>query len=267
MSTVTFQDQITSQEVTLHYQTFGDVTKPALIFSNSLGTNLGMWKKQFNHFKQHYFIVCYDTRGHGASSTPQGPYCLDQLGHDVIQLLDHLNISKASFCGISMGGLTGQWLAIHFPDRFNAVIIANTAAKIGQAQAWQDRAKLVREQGLQPIAETAASRWFTEEFIQQHSFTVASLSSDLAAGSANGYANCCEALAQADLREKLSQINIPVLVIAGQHDPVTTVSDGKWMQQQIADAQLVEINASHISNVEQPEQFNRYIEHFLGVKI
>ncbi|WP_130802032.1 3-oxoadipate enol-lactonase [Acinetobacter ihumii] len=267
MPIVTFQDQITSQEVTLHYQIFGDAHQSALIFSNSLGTNLSMWQKQIDDFKQNFFVICYDTRSHGASSTPQGCYSLDQLGNDVIQLLDHLNIAKASFCGISMGGLTGQWLAIHFPERFNQVIVANTAAKIGQAQAWQDRAKLVREQGLKPIAETAASRWFTEDFIQQHSLTVASLSNDLAAGSAEGYANCCEALAQADLRDELGQIDIPVLIIAGQHDPVTTVADGQWMQQQIAHAQLAEINASHISNIEQPEQFNQCIRHFLGTKI
>ncbi len=93
----------------------------------------------------------YDTRGHGSSSTPEGPYTVEQLGEDVVRLLDHLNISKAAFCGISMGGLTGQWLAIHYPDRFSHVIVANTAAKIGQEQAWLDRAKLVSEQGLQPI--------------------------------------------------------------------------------------------------------------------
>lgn len=108
-----------------------------------------------------------------------------------------------------MGGLTGQWLAIHYPERFSHVVIANTAAKIGQAQAWQDRAKLVREQGLQPIAETAASRWFTEDFIQQHSSTVVTLSDDLAAGSADGYARCCEALALADLRDELVKSVFP----------------------------------------------------------
>ncbi|MBJ9986735.1 3-oxoadipate enol-lactonase [Acinetobacter sp. S40] len=264
MPTVTFKDQITSQDVMLHYQTFGEAHKPALIFSNSLGTNLGMWQKQFNYFKQNFFVICYDTRGHGASSTPQGAYTLDQLGNDVIQLLDHLHIAKATFCGISMGGLTGQWLAIHYPERFAHVIIANTAAKIGQAQAWQDRAKLVREQGLKPIAETAASRWFTADFIQQHLVVVETLSNDLAAGSADGYANCCDALALADLRDELVKINIPVLIIAGQQDPVTTVADGKWMQQHIANAQLAEISASHISNVEQPEQFNQILQQFIA---
>lgn len=265
MPTFSFQDHTNTQHIMLYYQTFGDVGKPALIFSNSLGTNYGMWKKQFNFFKQYYFVICYDTRGHGASSTPQGAYRLWQLGEDVIQLMDHLQIANAAFCGISMGGIIGQWLAIHYPERFNHVIIANTAAKIGQEQAWLDRAKLVREQGLEPIAQTAASRWFTQKFIQQRSDVVESLSADLVAGSAEGYANCCEALAHADLRDEQVKIQIPVLIIAGQHDPVTTVADGQFMQERIRSAKLVEINASHISNVEQPEDFNKFIKHFMSL--
>ncbi len=153
------------------------------------------------------------------------------------------------------GGLTGQWLAIHYPNRFSHVIVANTAAKIGQEQAWLDRAKLVREQGLQPIAATAASRWFTDPFIQSHASIVNNLCNDLSAGSAIGYANCCEALAKADVREQLNDIKIPVLVIAGTQDPVTTVADGEFMQQRIPQSQLAEIDASHISNVEQPGSF------------
>lgn len=263
MPTFHFQDQVSAQSVMLHYQTFGDPQKPVLIFSNSLGTNYGMWQKQFNYFKQHYFVICYDTRGHGASSAPQCGYTIDQLGEDVIQLMDHLKISKAAFCGISMGGLTGQWLAIQYPERFNHVIIANTAAKIGQVQAWLDRAKLVGEQGLEPIAHTAASRWFTQHFIQQSHEVVETLSADLAAGSAAGYASCCEALAYADLRDELVNIQIPVLIITGQQDPVTTVTDGQFMQERIAHAKLVEIDASHISNIEQPEDFNQAIKEFL----
>ncbi|QHH97704.1 3-oxoadipate enol-lactonase [Acinetobacter dispersus] len=252
-----------SADAQIHYQTFGDPNAPALVFSNSLGTNYGMWQQQFNYFKEHFYVICYDTRGHGSSSTPTGPYTLQQLGEDVVRLLDHLKIEKAHFCGISMGGITGQWLAIHYPERFQRVVVSNTAAKIGQEQAWLDRAQLVRKQGLVPIATTAASRWFTDPFIQSHPAIVNNLCNDLSAGSANGYANCCEALAKADVREQLKDITIPVLVIAGTQDPVTTVADGQFMQQQIPDAQLVEINTSHISNIEQAEQFNLALLHFI----
>ncbi|WP_104499662.1 3-oxoadipate enol-lactonase [Acinetobacter indicus] len=253
----------TSQDAEINYQTFGDAAKPALVFSNSLGTNFKMWQPQIDHFQQDFFVICYDTRGHGASSAPQGPYTLDQLGQDVVNLLDHLNIEKAAFCGISMGGLTGQWLAINKPERFSHVVVCNTAAKIGQEQAWNERAALVREQGLAPIASTAAGRWFTEPFIQSNAATVATLSNDLGAGSPEGYASCCEALAKADVREQLKDIQVPVLIVAGQQDPVTTVADGEFMQQRIANAELFEINASHISNIEQPEAFNQVVQAFI----
>lgn len=254
----------TSNDAQINYQTFGDAAKPALVFSNSLGTNFKMWQPQIDFFQKDYFVICYDTRGHGASSAPQGPYSIDQLGQDVVNLLDHLNIEKAAFCGISMGGLTGQWLAINRPERFNQVVVCNTAAKIGQEQAWNDRAALVREQGLQPIASTAASRWFTDPFIQSNAAIVAELSNDLGAGSPEGYASCCEALAKADVREQLKDITVPVLVVAGQQDPVTTVADGQYMVDRIANSQLFEINASHISNIEQPEAFNQAVQKFIA---
>ena len=253
----------TSNDAQINYQTFGDAAKPALVFSNSLGTKFSMWQPQIDFFQKDYFVVCYDTRGHGASSAPQGPYTLDQLGQDVVNLLDHLNIQKAAFCGISMGGLTGQWLAIHAPERFNHVVVGNTAAKIGQEQAWNDRAALVREQGLQPIASTAASRWFTEPFIQSNATVVNNLQNDLAAGSAEGYASCCEALAKADVREQLKDISVPVLVVAGQQDPITTVADAHFMVERIANSQLFEINASHISNVELSNEFNQAVKQFI----
>lgn len=254
---------LSSDHAQIFFQCYGDAEKPALIFSNSLGTQHSMWHAQIEFFKQDYYIVCYDTRGHGQSSAPQGPYTLEQLGNDVIAVLDHLKIEQADFCGISMGGLTGQWLAIHYPHRFKHVILCNTAAKIGQAQAWLDRAQAVRENGLQSIADSAATRWFTPAFIQNNPSTVQQLSQQLAQGSAEGYASCCEALAHADLTAELSTIEVPVLIIAGQQDPVTTVADGKIMQQKILQSQLFEINASHISNIEQPDAFNQAVQHFI----
>ena len=257
--------KFTSNDAEIHYQTFGDTNNPAIIFSNSLGTKYTMWQPQIYALQNDFFVICYDTRGHGASSAPKGPYTIDQLGLDVIHILDHLNISKASFCGISMGGLTGQWLAIHHPERFNHVVVSNTAAKIGQELAWDTRAALVREQGLKPIADTAASRWFTEPFIQSNTAIVESLSNDLGAGSPEGYASCCEALAKADLREQLKNITVPTLVVAGLQDPVTTIADGEYMVEHIPNSQLFKIiDASHISNIEQPRVFNYILHQFLN---
>ena len=253
----------TSQNAQIYYQTFGDAHQPALVFSNSLGTNLSMWQTQIDFFSQDHFVICYDTRGHGASSAPQGPYTLDQLGHDVVNLLDHLQIQKAAFCGISMGGLTGQWLAIHHPQRFNHIVVCNTAAKIGQEHAWFYRATLARQHGLAPIASTSAERWFTQGFVQSNPHIVAKLASDLSHGSAEGYASCCDALAKADVRGQLKDICVPVLIIAGKQDPVTTVLDAEFMQQRITNSQVFEIQASHISNIEQPISFNQAIKRFI----
>ncbi len=255
----------TSNDAQINYQTFGDASNPAIIFSNSLGTKYTMWQPQIDALQNDFFVICYDTRGHGASSAPQGPYQIEQLGQDVVNLLDHLQVEKANFCGISMGGLTGQWLAIYKPERFNHIIVCNTAAKIGQEQAWNERAALVRQQGLQTIAATAASRWFTESFIQSQAATVQSLSNDLAAGSAEGYASCCEALAKADLREELKNITVPILVIAGQQDPITTITDGQYMIDRIPNSELFEINASHISNIECPNEFTQAVKNFISL--
>lgn len=251
--------------VTLNYQTFGDAANPALVFSNSLGTQLNMWQSQVEFFKENFYVICYDTRGHGASSTPAGPYTVEQLGLDVIHLLDHLKVEKANFCGISMGGLIGQWLAIHQAERFNKVIVCNAAAKIGEEKAWLERAALVREHGLEQIAATAASRWFTDSYIQANPDVVAALSQDLAAGSKLGYANCCEALAVEDLREEIQGISIPLLVVAGKQDPVTTVADAQFIVDQVADSKMLEVDASHISNIEQSDAFNQGILEFIKI--
>lgn len=247
----------------IFYQCFGDPQRPALIFSNSLGTDFSMWQQQIDHFQNDYYVVCYDTRGHGQSSAPQGPYQLQHLADDVIALMDHLELSRAAFCGISMGGITAQYLAIHHPTRFSQVIICNSAAKIGQAAAWHERAALVRQHGLSNIAATAAGRWFTEGFIQAQPQTIATLSQKLAAGNPEGYASCCEALAEADLRDAIQHISVNTLIIAGTHDPVTTVLDAEFMQQHIQNSQLALIEASHISNIEDVAGFNLALDKFL----
>lgn len=251
------------QDVSLNYQTFGEKNKPALIFSNSLGTNYSMWQPQIDALKDDFYIVCYDTRGHGQSSAPNHAYTIEELGQDVVDLLDYLNIKQTNFCGISMGGLTGQWLAVYKPEHFNKIIVSNTAAKIGNKDAWLERANKVRQEGLQPISDTAASRWFTDRFIQVKPDVVKTMSENLSTGSPQGYANCCEALAMADLRENLKNAKVPMLVIGGEQDPVTTVEDAKAMVNTAQNATLATINASHIANVEKAEDFTQLIKEFL----
>ena len=163
-----------------------------------------------------------------------------------------------------MGGLTGQWLAIHRPEHFAKIVVSNTAAKIGNEAAWKDRVALVREQGLQPIADTAAGRWFTPSFIDAHPDVIAAMSQDLANGSAFGYANCCEALAVADLRTEIKDAKIPLMVVVGTEDLVTTLPDGEYIQSQVAGSQLATVAASHIANIEKPTEFTQILRDFFA---
>lgn len=250
-------------DVRLNYQTFGNQSRPALVFSNSLGTNYTMWQAQIDALQDEFYLICYDTRGHGASNTPKGEWQIADLAKDVLGLLGHLNISQASFCGISMGGLLGQYLAIYHGDTFGRIIVSNTAAKIGQSQVWNDRIALINDQGLTPIAKIAASRWFTDNFIQNNPSLTDKLSQELAFGSSDGYAKCCAILANTDLRTDIANAAVPMLVIAGEHDPVTTVADGKYIVNTAPHAQLATIGASHIANIEQAEAFNKLVREFL----
>jgi 3-oxoadipate enol-lactonase len=247
----------------LHYRTDGSRDRPCLVLSNSLGTDLGMWDAQAEALSGDFFVLRYDTRGHGKSAGSREPFGIERLGRDVLALLDHLGIGQAAFCGISMGGLTGQWLAIHAPQRIGKLVLANTAAKIGTAEAWKARAAQVRAAGMDAVADGAAARWFTPDFIERAPGTVARMVGTLRAQDAEGYAACCDALAAADLRDAVGGIPVPTLVIAGEHDPVTTVADGEWLRGRIAGARLATVPASHISNVEAAAAFTRALREFI----
>ena len=240
----------------LYAQSFGDEGAKAIIFCNSLGTDHRMWQPQIEALSSKYRVIAYDTRGHGQSTAEGGPWTLADLGNDVIAVLDAFGIEKAVFCGISMGGLTGQWLAIHQAERFHHIMVCNTAAKIGNEQAWLERAELVRSQGMGPVADSAASRWFTPEFCEQNPEQVNPLIETLRETSAEGYAKCCEVLATADLRADLASAKVALTSIGGEFDPVTSVADAQWIAEQVAGAKLVSVPASHISNIEAKEQFN-----------
>ncbi|MFL6634714.1 MAG: 3-oxoadipate enol-lactonase [Massilia sp.] len=250
-------------DVLLHYDVQGGQALPCLVFSNSLGTDLGMWDRQSSALADAFRVVRYDTRGHGRSGNGAGPVDIARLGRDVVGLLDHLGIRQAHFCGISMGGLTGQWLGIHAPERLGKLVLANTAARIGSADAWHARAALVRRAGMHEIAAGAAGRWFTEPFIGREPDVVASMIATLRDQDAEGYAACCDALAHGDLCASVSAISRRTLVIAGAADPVTTVADARWLVREIADAALATLPASHLSNIEAAPAFNRVLRQFL----
>lgn len=245
----------------------GDPAAPALVLSNSLGTVLEMWSPQVAAFAAHYHVICYDTRGHGSSPITDGPYDFAGLGHDVLAIMDALDIRQAAFCGVSMGGHTALWLGRHAAERITAIVVCNSAAKIGTSAAWSERAEALRAGGseaMKKLAETAPERWFTEGFIARQPEVVTEMQEILAGLDAAGYAACCDALGQSDLRDEIAAITIPTLILTGDADPVTTVDDAKEMQAKISGSKLAILSASHISNIEAAPEFTQTVLDFLS---
>lgn len=250
----------------MSYSLEGPSDAPVLMFSNSLGTTMSLWESQARSLRSRYRILRYDTRGHDESpgADANSPLTLAQLGQDVIDLLDQLKLDKVNFCGISMGGIIGLWLAIHAGDRLQRLIVANSAARIGSAEGWRSRAEQVLGNGMDAVADGAAGRWFTPDFITRAPVLVDAMVSDLRQCSPRGYAACCTALAEADLRQQLNRIEAPTLIVAGRHDPVTTPADAQFLQQQIGGAEYLELAASHLSNVEAGAEFTAGLQQFLA---
>jgi 3-oxoadipate enol-lactonase len=247
----------------LNYRFDGPADAPVLVLSNSLGTNLSMWDPQIPALTAQFRVLRYDTRGHGQSSVTAGPYTITQLGRDVVGLLDGLGIERAHFCGLSMGGAIGMWLGICAPERINRLVLCNTAAKIGAAEMWNTRIDTVRTNGLSAVAETQAQRWFTPAFIAEAPDVIASTRQMIAGTSPEGYAANCGAIRDMDQRETISRIRARTLVISGLHDPVISAADRRYLVDTIPGAKLVELDASHLSNVEAPVEFTKALLNFL----
>ncbi|SDH52594.1 3-oxoadipate enol-lactonase [Pseudomonas benzenivorans] len=250
----------------LNYQLEGPAGAPVLLLSNSLGTDLHMWDAQIPAFTQHFQVLRYDTRGHGQSVVSEGPYSIEQLGRDVLALLDALDIAKASFCGLSMGGLIGQWLAINAPQRIERLVLCNTAAKIGSPEVWNPRIDSVLAGGTQAMRElrdASIARWFTAAFAAAQPEKVEPVVGMLAQTSPDGYAANCAAVRDADFREQIAAIAASTLIVCGSADPVTTVADGRFMAERIVGAQLLELHAAHLSNVEAGVAFTQAVLEFL----
>ena len=236
---------------------------PVLILSNSLGSNLHMWDPQIPELTKHFRVVRYDSRGHGKSAAPEGPYSLEQLGRDALAILDALGVEKASWMGLSKGGALGQWLLVHAPSRIERAVLANTAAKFGTPDVWNERLRVVREHGLNGLVEGVIDRWFTKDFQGRDPDAVARIRESFIATPAIGYAACMSALRDVDLREAIRGVKTPVLVIVGRHDPATPPEAGREIAASIPGARLVELNAAHLSNIEDAEAFNRAVIDFL----
>ncbi len=254
----------TDDGIRLFYRLEGPDGAPPIILSNSLGTDHMMWQAQAEVLGHAFRVIRYDQRGHGASQAPAGPYTIERLGRDVLALADHLGLERFSFCGVSMGGLTGQWLGIHAGSRLDRLVLASTAAHLPPRELWDQRIATVAEKGLAGIVDVAIERFFSEDFRRSTATTVAGFHRTLLATPAEGYIACCQAVRDADFRQEIMAISVPTVVISGTCDPATPPDRGAAIADEIRGARFVVLDGAHIINVEQPAAFNRELLGFLG---
>ena len=228
----------------------GPATAPVLVLGNSLGTSRSVWEPQLAAFRRHFRLLRYEYPGHGASPAPAGPYTIDELGAGVLALLDAHGIERARYCGISLGGMIGMWLAAHAPERIAALGLCCTSAYLPPASGWTARAGQVRRHGTSSITEQSIGRWFTPLLRAREPAVPAAFAAQLEATDPEGYAGCCEAIAAMDLRPALASITAPTLVIAAADDPATPPGHGAVIASGIAGARLVVVRgAAHLANV------------------
>jgi 3-oxoadipate enol-lactonase len=249
----------------LHYRVEGKPGLPALVLGNSLGTDLHMWHRQVEPLMLHFRLVRFDTRGHGASDVPPGDYSVDRLGRDVIALADHLGLDRFAYCGLSLGALVGQWLAVNAAPRLDALVLANGAAYLPSHESWSARMGLARAKGMGELLEMVMPRFFSAAYRERDEPLYHAIRNAFCATDPQGYAACCAAVRDADFRPRLKDMRVRTLVIGGSLDTATPADTySAELAAGIAGARLATLEAGHISCVEQPEVFNRTLAEFLS---
>jgi 3-oxoadipate enol-lactonase len=235
------------------------------VLSNSLGTDLRMWDDQLPWLADRFRVLRYDQRGHGRSPAPPGPYTIAQLAGDALDLLDRLGLDRVSFCGVSLGGMTGMWLAVKAPERLDRLALCCTSAHLPPHESWTKRAATVRARGMEAVVDAALERWFTPALAAIRPEAVERTRRALLDMPAEGYAGCCEAIAVHDLRTEIRSIRVPTLVLAAADDPATPPDHGRRIAEAIVGAQFVVLERGrHLAAVEQPDEFAGEVLKHLG---
>jgi len=255
--------EINADGCMIHAELTGPERAPVLMLSNSLGTNLHMWDDQVEPFTRHFRLIRYDRRGHGRSGVPKGPYSMERLGRDVLAILDALDVEKVSWCGLSMGGMVGQWLGANAPSRIDKLILSNTACYYPDKTFWAERLALVRRSGVAPLAALTMERWFTSDFRRRAPAAIARMTEMFLKTDPEGYCGCIEAIRDMDHRALLAKIAAPTLVIAGSADPATPLEGNEFIRAQIPGARIAVLEAAHIANVEKPQAYADTVLGFL----
>ena len=259
--------KVKANGIETHYTLDGPAGAPVVTLSHSLATDLSMWDPQMDALRARYRVLRYDTRGHGGTEAPAAAYTLDQLADDAGALLHALGIATTHWCGLSMGGMIGQTLALKRPELFATLALCDTSSRI-PAEArplWVDRIKTAESQGMEPLIEPTLGRWLTPPFRERRRDVVGRVAAMIRATPARGYAGCCHAISALDLTDRISAIRIPTLVVVGEEDQGTPVAASRVIHERIKGSELVIIPAAaHLSNMEQPEAFTAALTGFLA---
>lgn len=253
----------------LFFEEAGPARAPVLLLGGTLGTDGATWHPQLRELCKQVRVVAFDHRGHGRSPAPPAPYRIADLGADVLRLIDRLGVERVSYAGTSLGGMVGQWLAAHHPERVDKLILIATSAHLGSGGLWNERASVVRRAGTtEVIADAVINRWLTPGWAAAHPHVVASLRDVLCANDSDGYAACCEAIAAADLRADLKRIQAPTLVIGGGSDTAIPLEHQRAIAAAVHGARLEIIEgAAHAPSIEHADIVNRLIGEHLGVGV
>jgi 3-oxoadipate enol-lactonase len=252
--------------IAVNYMLEGPANAPVVTLSHSLATDLSMWDPTVPALTGRFRVLRYETRGHGKTDAPKGAYTLDQLAADALALLKSLGIAKTHWVGLSMGGMVGQTLALKAPEVFASLSLCDTSSRIPpEAKSqWADRIKTAETQGMEPLVEPTLARWFTEPFRKTRKDVIDRVATMIRTTPPAGYAGCCAAISTLDLTDKISAIKIPTIAIVGEDDPGTPVAAHKVIHERIAGSRLEILkSAAHLSNMEQPEAFNKALTGFL----
>jgi 3-oxoadipate enol-lactonase len=249
-----------------YYEIHGPEGAPWLVLSHSLACSVRMWDPQIEALRDRYRILAYDTRGHGASAAPPGPYTLEMLADDLHGLLGSLGIAQPHFCGLSMGGMIGQTFALKYPGVLRTLALADTTSRYPKEALplWDERIRLAQSQGMGPLVQPTLERWFTGAFRENNAAAVQAVGKLILATPVAGYAGCSRAIPQIDLTARLKEIRCPILVLVGEDDPGTPVAMAREIHAAAPGSQLVILpRAAHLANIEAAEAFTRALATFL----
>jgi 3-oxoadipate enol-lactonase len=223
-----------------------------------------MWELQVEALKEQYYIVSIDNIGHGDSDVPTGDYSLADMAEGVLAVAAAENLERFHYCGLSVGGITGQWIGVHHSERLLSLTLSNTAAKIGAPELWSERIEIARSEGMAALVDGVIARWFSPDFADREPTRLAAARATFLATDPAGYAGVCAALRDADLRGDVGAITTPTLVIGGVLDQATPIEQARWLHDEISASRLVELDAAHLSNLDRHTEFTAALDKFLG---